>query len=237
MNTSQKSIVVINDHQLITGLLEHYVKEFGFGEIEAYTDTESTLDKIFSDPPDLLIIDKMLPVSHAGNGGKTDITDPYILMDSHTAFRVVRQVRAKCPDTRILILTEERHPHPFCLGFEAGAHGIASKLDTLTTFVKILEEVMGGKTRVTSTRMRELIEKYSQSPIPYLNSFEIQILELAQEGLESPEIGKKLGYSAKTIRNTVSKINEKMGTRNRYKAIQKAVDMGLVGWHTVEDGN
>jgi hypothetical protein len=55
---------------------------------------------------------------------------------------------------------------------------------------------------------------------------------LVQEGLESPEIGCRLGYSAKTIRNTISKIDEKLGTRNRYEALELAIDMGLVGWRT-----
>jgi DNA-binding NarL/FixJ family response regulator len=232
MKSGYHSVVVINDHQLMTGLLEHYLKELGFGEIESYTDTESALDKILSDPPALLIIDMMLPISHSGDGEKSEITDPYILMDSQTPFRFIQRVNAECPTTRILMLTGERHPHPFCLGFEVGAHGIASKLDTLSECLKILKSIMARKTQVTSPRMQKLIEEYSQSPAPHLSNFEIQILELVQEGLESPEIGKKLGYSAKTIRNTVSKINEKMGTINRYKALQKAVDMGLVGWRT-----
>jgi methylmalonyl-CoA mutase len=155
-----------------------------------------------------------------------------ILMDSQIAFRAVQKIRGGCPKTKILMLTGERHPHPFLLGFEAGAHGIASKLDSLHECLNILKNIMAGKTQVTSSRMGKLMKEYRQSPMPALNSFEIQILELVQEGLESPEIGRQLGYSAKTIRNTVSKINEKLGTSNRYKALQKAVDMGLVGWST-----
>lgn len=237
MKSGHHSIVVINDHQLLTGLLDRYLKQLGFGEIELYTDAESALGRILSDPPKLVVIDMMLPVLHTGNGEKVDIANPYILMDSQVAFRAVQKIKAACPKTKILMLTGERHPHPFLLGFEAGAHGIASKLDTLPECLKILKSIMSGKTQVTSPRMLKLIEEYSQSPTPRLSKFEIQILELVQEGMESPEIGKKLGYSAKTIRNAVSKINEKLGTSNRYKAMQKAVDMGLVGWRTGHDGN
>ena len=80
--------------------------------------------------------------------------------------------------------------------------------------------------------MRLLLEEYKQNPVPILTVVEVQILELVQEGLESPEIARQLGYSAKTVRNTISRINEKLGTRNRYEALELAIDMGLVGWRT-----
>ena len=237
MNNRHQSVVMINDHQLVSELLEYRLKQFGFGKIETYTDIESALGRILSDPPELVVIDMMLPVAHTSNGERADIADPYILMDSQIAFRAMRKIRDACPKTKILMITGERHPNSFILGFEAGTHGIASKLDSLQECLKILKSIMSGKTQVTSPRMCKLIEEYNQSPVPSLSSFEVQILELVQEGLESPEIGKKLGYSAKTIRNTVSRINEKLGTSNRYKAMQKAVDMGLVGWRTSHDGN
>lgn len=232
MKNKRHSVVVINDHQLLTDRFEYCFKELGFGDVESYTDTEPALVRLQSDPPKLVVIDMMLPISRTNGNEKADFTDPYILMDSQVAFRTVQKIRETCPRTKILMINGERHSHPFTLGFETGAHGIASKLDTLPEFLKIPKSIMAGKTQVTSARMQKSIEEYSQSPTPHLSKFEIQILELVQEGLESPEIGKKLGYSAKTIRNAVSKINEKMGTSTRYKAMQKAVDMGLVGWRT-----
>jgi DNA-binding NarL/FixJ family response regulator len=116
------------------------------------------------------------------------------------------------------------------LGFDAGADGIASKLDGLSSFLNILQCILAGEKRVMSERMHHLLEEYRRNPMPILTSFEIQILELVQEGFESPQIGCELGYSAKTIRNTISKINEKLGSRNRYEALQLAIDMGIVGW-------
>lgn len=232
MKRKHQSVVVINDHQLVSELLEPHLSKLGFEKIETYTDAEAALDRVISAPPELVVIDMMLPIFYTGNGEKTDFNNSYILMDSQVTFRGVQKIKVACPKTKILILTGERYPHPFLLGFEAGARGISSKLDTFSTFIKTLEQVMAGKTQITSDRMQKLIAEYRQFPLPHLNSFEIQILELVQKGLESPETGRQLGYSEKTIRNAISKINEKLGTDNRYKAMQRAVDMGLVGWRT-----
>jgi DNA-binding NarL/FixJ family response regulator len=233
----QGGLVIINDHQFLSDLLGGLLKDQGFELIRSFTDAEMGLAYILTSPPDLVIIDMMLPIMRTRSNGKADIYHPYVLMDTQTSFRTVRQIHSRCPKTKILILTGERHPHTFHLGFEAGAHGIASKLDDSPSFLKILQHVMAGEEYVMSERMQLLLKEYRRNPMPVLTAFEVQVLELVQEGLESPEIGRQLGYSAKTIRNTLSKINEKLGTANRIQALETAIDIGLVGWRMGHDGS
>jgi DNA-binding NarL/FixJ family response regulator len=233
----QRGLVIINDHQFLSDLLGGLLKDLGFAWIKSFTEAETGLAYILANPPDLVIIDMMLPIMRTHNNGKADLFHPYILMDTQTSFRTVKQISSGCPKTKILILTGERHPHTFHLGFEAGAHGIASKLDDLPSFLNILQRILSGEERVISERMQCLLEEYRRDPVPVLTAFETQILELVQEGHESPEIGDLLGYSAKTVRNALSRINEKLGTTNRIQALELAIDMGLVGWRMGHDGN
>ncbi len=200
--------------------------------IKSFTEAKTGLGYILTNPPDLVIIDMMMPVMRTRGYKKAGTYHPYVLMDMQTSFRIVSQIRSKCPGAKLLILTGERHPHTFYMGFKAGAHGIASKLDDLDSFLVIVQRVMAGEERVMSGRMQSLLEEYKQTPVPVLTPFEVRILELVQEGLESREIGRQLGYAAKTIRNTLSEINEKLGTKNRHEAVELAIDMGLVGWRT-----
>ena len=237
MEKPQRGLVIINDHQFLSDLLGGLLKDRGLELIKSFTGAETGLAYILANPPDLVIIDMMLPIMRTRGNGKADLFHPYILMDTQTSFRTVTQVHTLCPKTKVLILTGERHPHTFHLGFKAGAQGIASKLDDLNAFLHIYQGVMAGEQRVMSARMQALLEEYKQSPVPILTTFEVQILELVQEGHESPEIGDQLGYSAKTIRNSLSKINEKLGTTNRIQALEVAIDMGLVGWRMGHDGN
>lgn len=230
-----RAAVIINDHRLVSDLLTPYLQEMGFEDVKVYTDAEIALEGITLVSPELVVIDMMLPVFRTGDSEAVDIDNPYILMDNQVAFRAIRNIKKGNPNTKVLILTGERHPHPFLLGFEAGADGIASKLDGLSDCLRIFQEVLQGKTWVTSARMVALIHSYKNALIPTFTPLEIHILELVQEGLDSPEIGKQLGYSSKTIRNVLSKINDKLGTTSRFKSLQKAIDIGLIGWRTGQD--
>ncbi len=237
MEKQRRGLVIINDHQFLSDLIGGLLKDRGFESIQTFTDANLGLSSILVSPPDLVIIDMMLPILRTRSNGKTDMFDPYILMDTQTSFRIVKEIHTNCPHTKVLILTGERHPHTFHLGFQAGAHGIASKLDDLPSFVRVLQRVIAGEEHVISGRMHTLLNEYRQNPVPVLTAFEVQILELVQEGHESPEIGALLGYSAKTVRNALSKINEKLGTTNRLQALEAAIDIGLVGWRMGHDGN
>jgi DNA-binding NarL/FixJ family response regulator len=228
--------VLINDHQFLNDLLTTYLHAHGFKSVLAFNEISTALAYLTStDPPDLVIIDLMLPTLKTMKGEKVDLYHPYVLMDNKTALKAVRAIRAHCPTTKVILLSGERHPHTFLLGFKAGAQGIASKLDPLREFSKILKRVLQGESGVTSPRVQEMLDHYLHLPVPTLTDFEIQILELIQEGKESPQIGKALGYSAKTIRNALYRINEKLGTSNRMEALEIAIEMGLVGWRTGDD--
>lgn len=232
VETQRRGLIIINDHQLLSDLLEEILESYGFQLIKSFTEAEVGLNYILRNPPDLVVIDMMLPLLRTRSNGKADIYHPYVLMDTRSSFRAVNRIHLGCAGTKILILTGERHPNTFSLGFEAGAHGIASKLDGLSSLLNIVQRIMAGEKQVMSGRMQLVLAQYQHNPVPILTTFEVQILELVQEGLESPEIGCQLGYSAKTIRNTLSKINEKLRTRNRHEALELAIDMGLVGWRT-----
>jgi DNA-binding NarL/FixJ family response regulator len=226
----QLTLVIINDHQLLTDLLVEILKGRGFGSIKTFTDVNFGMADILSHLPDMVIIDMMLPNFRTLKREKVDVYHPYILMDIQTSLRVVKHIRLKCSTTKVLMLTGERHPHTFLLGFAAGAHGIVSKLDNLHCFEEVLHRVMAGESTSTSERMQRIIEEYKTTPGTTLTPFETQILEFVQEGLEAPEIGRRLGYAPKTIRNIMSRINNKLGTRNRFEALELAIEIGLVGW-------
>jgi DNA-binding NarL/FixJ family response regulator len=139
----RRALVIINDHQILSDLLGGLLKDQGLELTKSFTDAESSLAHILTNPPDLVIIDMMLPIMRTRSNGQADVYHPYVLMDTQSSFRAVNQIHLGCPATKILILTGERHPHTFHLGFKAGAHGIASKLDDLRSFLNIVRAYGG----------------------------------------------------------------------------------------------
>ena len=185
---------------------------------------------ILAHAPTLAVVEMMLPVLHTRKGEKVDQSHPYVVQDCKRSFEAVRDIHRHCPKTKILMLTGERHPHNFLMAFEAGADGIACKIDGLPELVRVLRRVMSGERRVLFERMQNEVEQYLASPIPKLTKREVRILELVQEGAKNPEIARRLGLAPKTVRNVLNEINQKLGTHNRIEASEVAIEMGIVGW-------
>ncbi|MCL4802375.1 MAG: alpha/beta fold hydrolase [Burkholderiales bacterium] len=70
-------------------------------------------------------------------------------------------------------------------------------------------------------------EDRSSPPFPELTARERQVLELLARGLANDEIAARLGISAKTVRNQVSVVFDKLGVSSRAQAIVKAREAGL----------
>jgi DNA-binding NarL/FixJ family response regulator len=56
---------------------------------------------------------------------------------------------------------------------------------------------------------------------------ELQVIELLAAGLDNGSIGRRLGITAKTVRNRVSVIFDKLGVNSRPQAIVRARDAGF----------
>lgn len=64
-------------------------------------------------------------------------------------------------------------------------------------------------------------------PIEVLTPRERAVLEGIAEGLDNTEIAASLGMSAKTVRNHITRVFDKIGVEHRYQAIVRARDAGL----------
>ncbi|EOD67667.1 helix-turn-helix domain-containing protein, partial [Amycolatopsis vancoresmycina] len=67
----------------------------------------------------------------------------------------------------------------------------------------------------------------SPSPLPDLSPRDREILALAADGITDAVIARRLGIAPKTVRNRVSVISVKLGTRGRAEAITLARRAGL----------
>lgn len=56
-------IIVVDDHQDICDVVQHYLTTLGM-DVECYPNGENGLSAILGDPPDLAIVDMMMPVKN-----------------------------------------------------------------------------------------------------------------------------------------------------------------------------
>lgn len=93
----------------------------------------------------------------------------------------------------------------------------------LVTFLDTEDEIAV----IPNEERKLLLDHIHQSGLG-LSSRELQVLESAQQGMQSREIADALGISDGTVRNYLSSIYDKLRVRNRAEAIKKAVELGLL---------
>ena len=65
------------------------------------------------------------------------------------------------------------------------------------------------------------------TPFPELTEREFDVLECLARGLETDAAARRLGLSAKTVRNHVSNVLVKLGVRDRTGAVRAALARGV----------
>ena len=62
-----------------------------------------------------------------------------------------------------------------------------------------------------------------------LTARELEILALASSGMRNSEIGKRLGLKEGSVKWYMRQVYDKIGTRRRWQAVERARQFGLIG--------
>ncbi|HEY8738138.1 MAG TPA: response regulator transcription factor [Candidatus Dormibacteraeota bacterium] len=144
-----------------------------------------------------------------------------------------RQILARLPETKVLILTTFDADTHVLQALKAGARGYVLKDATLDAIVRSAQSVMAGD-RVMGGRAGEVMldlithPKLSAGQNDGLTRREVEILRLIASGFATKQVGYRLQISDKTVRNHVSNIYEKLDIGDRSQAVLYAVRKGLV---------
>jgi DNA-binding NarL/FixJ family response regulator len=191
----------------------------------AFKDGKSGLDFCIKDPPGLLIVDLYLPGMHG--------------------LEVVREVRAKLPNTRILVLTG--HPDgdlPARL-IAQGVHGFVDKTAPLNYVLQAIESVVAGgmffaahippKATASGVQqprvdpaVREGPQTTSVNAVETLSARELEVARLVAEGYSSKEIADRLDLSVRTVEKHRANIMDKINVKEVASLVRWCVQAGIV---------
>lgn len=201
----------------------------GVAVIGEFGDGRTGLDFCLKEKPALLLLDLFLPGMHG--------------------LDVAREVRAKLPATRILVLTG--HPDgdlPARL-IAQGVHGFVDKAEPLSYVLQAIEVVMNGgmffATNVPPTVEPAAAMAMANLPptppsvkpgppapsvaaVQMLSGREIEVVQLVAEGFSSKEIASRLSLSVRTVEKHRANIMEKIGVREVASLVRWCVQAGLV---------
>ena len=216
-------IIIADDHPLICFALRKIIEECDDIEIVAEVgDGAAAVQAAVELAPDIAIIDISMPVL---NG-----------------LEATKQIKTKCPDILILILTVHGDiDHIFGI-FEAGADGYLTKSILGKQVVQSIRGLIAGET-ILSPEVFQLVLKHalrypikavSLSKAEQLTPREQGILLLASRGMSNKEIAEELNLRPSTIKSHFVEIFLKLGVHSRAEAVIYAMRSGIINFNGIE---
>jgi DNA-binding NarL/FixJ family response regulator len=178
----------------------------GFHFAGAWPNTETALKHLPRDKPDVALMDIHLP----GASG----------------IKCVRELKARAPKTRVLMLTiDEASPQVFT-ALEAGAFGYLIKGTPAAKILEAIEEVHRGGAPMSPPVARHVIDYFHRHgqntrEVNTLTPREKEVLELLSSGYRNKEIAAKLGCAQRTIEAHCHNLYEKLHVQSRTEAAAK----------------
>jgi DNA-binding NarL/FixJ family response regulator len=158
-----------------------------------------------------------------------------IAMPRMTGLQAARELVARLPELRLLILSMHDNEEYFFEALGAGASGYVLKSAADRDLVEACRAAMRGEPFVYPGAVRALIREFlegarrgeTQSKDP-LTPRESQIVKLIAEGDSTREIAAELVISEKTVERHRANILEKLGMHDRVELTRYAIRRGLV---------
>jgi DNA-binding NarL/FixJ family response regulator len=178
--------------------------------------------------PDLALV-------HAGSLAEAEqsmLADPdirLVLLDlglpDADGLKAVNQLRTKCPDATIVVLSAETMPDIIVAAIDCGASGFIPKTANAKEMLAALRRVLDGDIYLPPA----VLNARAQHAIPreVLTPRQLDVLALLVQGKPNKLICRQLGLSESTVKTHLATIFQKLGVNSRTQAMLAAARAGL----------
>ncbi len=160
----------------------------------------------------------------------TDISMPEL-----NGLDAIRQLIARKPGTKVVVLTMHRETQLAVDSFRAGAFGYVLKVSPIEELIQAIKEAAQGRSFVTTLVARDMISllieasrtgSTDESP---LTMRQREVLQLIAEGKTMKEIGTLLNISPRTAESHKAEITQVLGLKTTAELVQYAIRTKMIG--------
>ena len=158
-----------------------------------------------------------------------------VIMPRKDGVDACREIMELLPDTRVMMLTASTERDAVIEAIAAGATGYLQKYSRPEELVDAVVDVAEGRLRIPDEAVRQVFAMIrgerglaSRRPSDKLSALERETLTLFASGRSYVEIAAERGNSIVTVRNTIYRIQDKLGIRTKQELVVWAVRNGLM---------
>ena len=209
-------VLVVDDHPLVRDSMRRVLENSGeFEVVGQASDGEEAVSMAEELRPDAVVMDLIMPG-----------------MDGVTA---CREIVGLLPDARVLMLTSSTDDDSVIAAVAAGATGYVVKDASLEDLLEAVRDVAMGRVRIPLPVLRRAAAVADGQPKPVhegnqhlLTEREREVLTMFAGGSTYADIAEAQGNSPSTVRNTVYRIQDKLGVGSRQGLVAWAVRNGFL---------
>ncbi len=210
------TILLADDHPVVRqGMRNLLDTEAGFlvvGEAENGLEAVELAEQL---KPDVVVVDMMMPRL---NG-----------------LEAIRQITARLPDTRCIVLSMQSADPYIVQALKAGASGYVLKDSGPNDVINAIHQVLDGKRYLSPQLSEKLIDLFIAKvetkvldPYNTLSTREREVLQLSAEGLSNSDIAEQLSIASRTVESHRQSMMSKMGFKTQTDLIRFALKKGIL---------
>ena len=205
-------IALADDQAIVRAGLRALLERHGITVAFEAEDGTQLLERIVDTPVDVVLSD----IRMAGMDG----------------IEALRRLRERGDATPVLLLTTFDESELLLQATEAGAQGFLLKDAAPEDLRDAIARVAAGETLLQPVSTDPVRARYQyhqqEAPREHFTEREVAILRLLAGGYSNKEIARAMFLAEGTVKNYVSVILEKLGTRDRTRAVLKAITLRVI---------
>jgi two-component system NarL family response regulator len=206
VGAAKSTVMLVDDHALLrTGVANIINQETDLQVVAEASNGLEALAAYERHRPDVTLLDLRMPVMEG--------------------VEAVRQIRARDPQARVIVLTTYDTDDEISRALKAGAKAYVLKDISADQLIACIRDVLSGKTYLAPAAAAKLAEGVTRVQ---LTPREMAALRLMADGKANKEIASELSISERTVKTHLGHLFEKLGVTSRTEAIKVATRRGLV---------
>ena len=209
-------VMVVDDHPIMRSGLRDVLEASGrFQVVGQAADGEEAVRTVEELEPEVIVMD--------------------VIMPNKDGIDACREIMEFLPETRVLMLTASSEEDAVIEAIAAGATGYLHKYSRPEELVQAVLDVAEGRLRIPDKVIRKVFamvradrELASRQASAKLTALERDVLTLFASGTSYSEMADVRGNSVVTVRNTLYRIQDKLGIGTKQELVIWAVRNGLV---------